>query len=171
MADTRKVAEQGMQPETEPDIMTFLLTGSTQPPFDEGSDDSMMAADTNDPVLFISFTLIMCVTAMSEAGLPAIWIPSQTVTCALTTILTPSLSREGRNCVLRTSADFYTERGIFSDTSDRLYRPYQPDPKAYDNYYSPGACPHNMDFAAVPSRFNDTASVTYTDICCQRHVS
>ncbi|KAI1353572.1 hypothetical protein F5Y01DRAFT_55995 [Xylaria sp. FL0043] len=109
----------------------------------------------------------MLVTATSEIGPPVQPMPSQTVTRPLTTIFTPPPSCAGRYYVWRTSDDFYTEWGIFSDASDRLYRSCQPDPEAYDNYYSPGACPSNMNIAAVSSASEDPASMTYTDICCQ----
>ncbi|KAI1423690.1 hypothetical protein F5Y12DRAFT_518575 [Xylaria sp. FL1777] len=104
---------------------------------------------------------------MSETVLPVESNPSQTVTRALTTIFTPPASCEGRFYVEERPADLLTTLGVFSGTKDRLYRTCQPDPEAYNNYYSPGACPYNMDIAAVSSDLNNTATVTYTDICCQ----
>ncbi|KAJ8122684.1 hypothetical protein ONZ43_g1177 [Nemania bipapillata] len=68
-------------------------------------------------------------------------IPSQTVTRALTTIFTPPAQCKDRYYVIAKPDGYYTEWGIFSDTIDRLYRACQPDPLAYENYYSPGACP------------------------------
>ncbi|KAI1133256.1 hypothetical protein F5Y10DRAFT_85035 [Nemania abortiva] len=103
------------------------------------------------------------VTLASEASLPV-----QAATQPLTTIFTPPPGCEGRYYIQTEANEDDTEPCIFSNTGDRLYRSCQPDPKAYDNYYSPGACPSNMAIAAVSSSASDgAAGTTYTDICCQ----
>jgi hypothetical protein len=110
-------------------------------------------------------------TSPGKAGPPVQATPSQTVTQALTAVFTPPAQCRDRYYVESKPNGYYTERGIFSDTGDRLYRACQPDLQAYGNYYSPGACPFGMDIAAVSSSTsNGTADTTYTDICCQRHV-
>ncbi|KAI0431228.1 hypothetical protein F5Y09DRAFT_340905 [Xylaria sp. FL1042] len=129
-----------------------------------------MATDTDTAPSSTSTSTVL-VTATSDIGPSEQGMPSQTTTRALTTIFTPPPSCESRYYVFRTSAEFYTEWGITSDASDRLYRSCQPDPEAYNNYYSPGVCPANMDIAGVSSKSEVTDSVTYTDICCQRHAS
>ncbi|KAI0964760.1 hypothetical protein F4678DRAFT_477097 [Xylaria arbuscula] len=109
------------------------------------------------------------VSATSDIGPPEQQQPPpQPSSLALTTIYTPAPSCEGRYYVESKSGSFYTQWGIFSGTSDRLYRECQPDQDEYNDYYSPAACPANMNIAAVSSTFEITDIVTYTDICCQR---
>ncbi|KAI1826074.1 hypothetical protein F4861DRAFT_133053 [Xylaria intraflava] len=109
---------------------------------------------------------------VSVVGPPLYVLPSQTVTSALTTIFTPPASCQGRYYVESSSeSEFFSWWGITSGINDRLYWSCQPDPSAYDLYYSPGACPYPMAIAGVLSTTpNGSDPVTYTDVCCQRHV-
>ncbi|KAI1157000.1 hypothetical protein F4825DRAFT_446084 [Nemania diffusa] len=134
--------------------------------------DAVLVSVSDHPTETHSLPSTTAVALPAKTGPPLQTIPSQTATRALTTIFTPPARCGGRYYVEAKQNGYYTERGIFSDISDRLYRSCQPDPQAYSNYYSPGVCPSNMDIAAVlSSPSNGTAGVTYTDICCQRHVS
>ncbi|KAI0098937.1 hypothetical protein GGR51DRAFT_565348 [Nemania sp. FL0031] len=95
------------------------------------------------------------ITSTSKVSPPLRTVPSQTVSRPLTTIFTPPPLCENRYYVEAKANGYFTERGIFSDTGDRLYQPCQPDPKAHDNHYSPGACPSNMEIATVLSSASD----------------
>ncbi|KAI3325844.1 hypothetical protein HD806DRAFT_552255 [Xylariaceae sp. AK1471] len=91
------------------------------------------------------------VTATGEVGEPVQGTGLQTVTPALTTIFTPPSLCKNRYYVEVLTKSIATDQGISSGISDRLYRSCQPDPEAYQNYYSPGACPYLMNIAAVSS--------------------
>ncbi|KAI0813277.1 hypothetical protein GGR55DRAFT_676926 [Xylaria sp. FL0064] len=157
-ASEQRTTETDTETETEMETEIVITLTAFSPP-NETSDSSTIATNTDDTVPSPTPTTpSMLVTATSEIGPPVQQLSSQTVTHALTAIFTPPPSCAGRYYVLRTADDFYTEWGIFSDTSDRLYRSCQPDPEAYDNYYSPGACPSNMNIAAVSSTPEDPAS-------------
>ncbi|KAI1812542.1 hypothetical protein GGS20DRAFT_17724 [Poronia punctata] len=122
-------------------------------------------------------------------GPPIFQDPSQTVTEPLTTIFTPPDSCRNRYYIQEITGGYETFQGIHSDSTDRLFWSCQPDPSAYSNIYSPGACPYLMETVAVSSFTADAdatrfsilsaptstvrgsgtvgADLTYMDICCQ----
>ncbi|KAI1308565.1 hypothetical protein F5Y03DRAFT_91872 [Xylaria venustula] len=147
--------------ETGTDTETFFITQTAHP---TGNESSNHSSPTSAASPSTSTTLV---SATSDIGPPEQQPPPQTGTPALTTIFTPRPSCTGRYYVQSKSGVFYTQWGISSGTSDRLYRGCQPNEDASNDYYSPGACPANMHVATVSSIFEVTDIVTYTDICCQ----
>jgi hypothetical protein len=134
-----------------------------------------MEAFEHEPITEDVTTITVMTT--EEVGDPVQGTPSQTFTPPLTTIFTPPTECRSRYYVGRPSDSRAIRKSIYSGISDREYRSCQPDPEAYENYYSPGACPYLMNIAAVSSStsistLNGTSTaVTYTDICCQKYVA
>ncbi|KAI0528256.1 hypothetical protein F5B22DRAFT_28655 [Xylaria bambusicola] len=83
----------------------------------------------------------------------------------LTTIFTPPTRCQGRYYVTETEG-FDLIRDIYSGSEDALYQSCQPFPDLSATFYSPAACPHNMDIAMTLVDIGGT-DTTRVDICCQ----